>query len=107
MSDFKSNEYAHLIGGAQFEISEENPMLGLRGASRYYSEHYKDGFALECQAIRKAREEIGFTNLIVMVPFCRTPQEADRVLVGDGGTWSAARGGRAAGLCDVRDSRRM
>jgi pyruvate,water dikinase len=80
LSDFKSNEYAHLIGGAQFEIAEENPMLGLRGASRYYSEHYKDGFALECRAIRKAREEIGFRNLIVMVPFCRTPQEADRVL---------------------------
>jgi len=80
LSDFKSNEYAHLIGGAQFEIAEENPMLGLRGASRYYSDHYKDGFALECQAIRKAREEIGFSNLIVMVPFCRTPQEADRVL---------------------------
>lgn len=80
LSDFKSNEYAHLIGGAQFEISEANPMLGLRGASRYYSDHYKDGFALECQAIRKAREDIGFSNLIVMVPFCRTPQEADRVL---------------------------
>jgi pyruvate, water dikinase len=80
LSDFKSNEYAHLIGGAQFEIFEENPMLGLRGASRYYSTHYKDGFALECQAIRKAREDIGFSNIIVMVPFCRTPQEADRVL---------------------------
>jgi pyruvate,water dikinase len=80
LSDFKSNEYAHLIGGARFEIAEENPMLGLRGASRYYSDHYKEGFALECQAIRKAREEIGFGNLIVMVPFCRTPQEADRVL---------------------------
>jgi len=80
LSDFKSNEYAHLIGGAQFEIAEENPMLGLRGASRYYSDHYKDGFALECQAILKAREDIGFDNLIVMVPFCRTPQEADRVL---------------------------
>jgi pyruvate,water dikinase len=69
-----------LIGGARFEIAEENPMLGLRGASRYYSDHYKEGFALECQAIRKAREEIGFGNLIVMVPFCRTPREADRVL---------------------------
>ncbi|MGO9947774.1 MAG: phosphoenolpyruvate synthase [Steroidobacteraceae bacterium] len=80
LSDFKSNEYAHLIGGTQFEIFEENPMLGLRGASRYYSAHYKDGFALECQALRKAREEIGFSNIIVMVPFCRTPQEADRVL---------------------------
>lgn len=80
LSDFKSNEYAHLIGGDQFELSEENPMLGLRGASRYYSAHYKDGFALECRAIRKARDELGFTNLIVMVPFCRTPREADRVL---------------------------
>ncbi len=80
LSDFKSNEYAHLIGGGQFEITEENPMLGLRGASRYYSAHYMDGFALECRAIRMAREEIGFSNLIVMVPFCRTPEEADRVL---------------------------
>jgi len=80
LSDFKSNEYAHLIGGAQFEISEENPMLGLRGASRYYNDRYKDGFALECRALRMVRNEIGFDNLIVMVPFCRTPQEADRVL---------------------------
>jgi pyruvate,water dikinase len=80
LSDFKSNEYAHLIGGAQFEISEQNPMLGLRGASRYYSDHYKDGFALECRAIRKVREDLGFSDVIVMVPFCRTPREADRVL---------------------------
>jgi len=80
LSDFKSNEYAHLIGGAQFELSEENPMLGLRGACRYYSERYKGGFALECRALRMVRDEIGFDNLIVMVPFCRTPQEADRVL---------------------------
>jgi len=80
LSDFKSNEYAHLIGGAQFELSEENPMLGLRGASRYYSERYKDGFVLECRALCKAREELGFANLIVMVPFCRTLREADQVL---------------------------
>ncbi len=80
LSDFKTNEYAHLIGGAQFEPAEENPMLGLRGASRYYSERYREGFALECRALRKVREEIGFSNVIVMVPFCRTPQEADRVL---------------------------
>ena len=80
LSDFKSNEYAHLIGGAEFEPHEENPMLGLRGASRYYSERYRDGFALECRAIRKAREEIGLDNIIVMVPFCRTPAEADKVL---------------------------
>jgi pyruvate,water dikinase len=80
LSDFKSNEYAHLIGGAEFEPQEENPMLGLRGASRYYSERYRDGFALECQAIRKVRDEIGLDNVIVMVPFCRTPDEADKVL---------------------------
>jgi pyruvate,water dikinase len=80
LSDFKSNEYAHLIGGAAFEPKEENPMLGLRGASRYYSDRYREGFALECRAIRKVREEIGLDNVIVMVPFCRTPKEADRVL---------------------------
>src|SRR5919106_1695113 len=80
LSDFKSNEYAHLIGGAAFEAKEEDPMLGLRGASRYYSDRYREGFALECRAIRKVREEIGLDNVIVMVPFCRTPKEADRVL---------------------------
>jgi len=80
MSDFKTNEYANLIGGAAFEPAEENPMLGLRGASRYYNERYRDGFALECQAMRKAREEIGLDNIILMIPFCRTPAEADRVL---------------------------
>ena len=80
LSDFKTNEYAHLIGGAEFEPAEENPMLGLRGASRYYSDRYRDGFALECRAIRRVREEIGLTNVVVMVPFCRTPAEADRVL---------------------------
>jgi pyruvate,water dikinase len=80
LSDFKSNEYAHLIGGAAFEPKEENPMLGLRGASRYYSDRYREGFALECRALKKVREEIGLDNVIVMVPFCRTPKEADRVL---------------------------
>lgn len=103
LSDFKSNEYAHLIGGAQFEISEENPMLGLRGASRYYSAHYKDGFALECQAIRKARDEIGFSNLIVMVPFCRTPQEADRVLsvMADHGLRRGQNGLQVYVMCEI------
>ena len=103
LSDFKSNEYAHLIGGAQFEISEENPMLGLRGASRYYSDHYKDGFALECQAIRKARDEIGFSNLIVMVPFCRTPQEADRVLsvMADHGLRRGQNGLQVYVMCEI------
>lgn len=80
LSDFKTNEYAHLVGGAGFEPKEENPMLGWRGASRYYDEHYRDGFALECRALVKARAEIGFSNILVMVPFCRTPEEADRVL---------------------------
>ena len=80
LSDFKTNEYAHLLGGAAFEPEEENPMLGWRGASRYYDERYRDGFALECRALKKVRVTIGLTNVIVMVPFCRTPEEADRVL---------------------------
>jgi pyruvate,water dikinase len=80
MSDFKTNEYANLIGGAEFEPKEDNPMLGFRGASRYYSPEYRDGFALECRAVRRLREEMGFTNVLVMIPFCRTPDEADRVL---------------------------
>jgi pyruvate, water dikinase len=69
-----------LIGGAEFEPREENPMLGFRGASRYYSPQYRDGFALECRALRRLREEMGFTNVVVMIPFCRSPDEADRVL---------------------------
>jgi pyruvate,water dikinase len=80
MSDFKSNEYAELIGGTDFEPAEENPMLGFRGASRYYHDDYREGFSLECQAINYAREIMGFENIIVMIPFCRTPEEADMVL---------------------------
>lgn len=80
LSDFKTNEYAHLIGGSVFEPEEENPMLGFRGASRYYDDRYREGFALECRALKRVRETLGFTNVIVMVPFCRTPEEADRVL---------------------------
>ncbi|MBP1137974.1 pyruvate,water dikinase [Arthrobacter sp. PvP023] len=80
LSDFKTNEYAHLIGGSSFEQPEENPMLGFRGASRYYDERYREGFALECAALKRVRETIGFGNVIVMIPFCRTPGEADRVL---------------------------
>jgi pyruvate,water dikinase len=79
-SDFKSNEYAHLIGGAAFEPKEENPMLGFRGASRYYSPRYREGFALECRALKRLRDEMGFANVVVMIPFCRSPTEADRVL---------------------------
>lgn len=80
LSDFKTNEYAALLGGAAFEPGEENPMLGFRGASRYYHERYRDGFALECRALKRVRETMGFANLIVMVPFCRTPEEARRVI---------------------------
>jgi pyruvate,water dikinase len=80
MSDFKTNEYANLIGGAAFEPKEENPMLGFRGASRYYSPRYQAGFGLECRAIRRLREDMGLKNVIVMIPFCRSTKEADRVL---------------------------
>jgi pyruvate,water dikinase len=80
MSDFKTNEYANLIGGAAFEPKEENPMLGFRGASRYYNDLYKDGFALECAAIIMVREEMGLDNVKVMIPFCRTVDEAKKVI---------------------------
>ncbi|MEX5729730.1 pyruvate,water dikinase [Rhodovulum iodosum] len=80
MSDFKTNEYADLLGGRAFEPTEENPMIGFRGASRYYSEAYRPGFALECQAMKRLREGMGFDNVVMMIPFCRTPEEADRVL---------------------------
>ncbi|MBF8297958.1 MAG: phosphoenolpyruvate synthase, partial [candidate division NC10 bacterium] len=80
LSDFKSNEYANLIGGTEFEPREENPMLGFRGASRYYDDRYREGFALECRAMRKAREEMGLTNIKLMIPFVRTLDEGERVL---------------------------
>jgi pyruvate,water dikinase len=79
MSDFKTNEYANLLGGQPFEPEEGNPMIGFRGASRYYNEKYREGFALECRAIRRVREELGFSNVIIMIPFCRTLEEADKV----------------------------
>ena len=79
-SDFKTNEYSHLVGGSQFEPVEENPMLGFRGASRYYHPLYRKGFRLECLAIKKVRETMGLKNVKVMIPFCRTPDEATRVL---------------------------
>ena len=80
LSDFKTNEYANLIGGVYFEPKEDNPMIGFRGASRYYDERYRDGFALECQGLLRAREEMGLTNIKVMVPFCRTIKEGQLVL---------------------------
>lgn len=80
MSDFKTNEYADLVGGREFEPKEENPMIGFRGASRYYSPRYRDGFALECRALRHLRDVIGMKNIVAMIPFCRSIKEADRVL---------------------------
>ena len=80
LSDFKTNEYARLLGGAAFEPVEENPMLGFRGASRYAHPRYADGFALECEALRRVRADMGLTNLKVMVPFCRRVGEAEQVL---------------------------
>ncbi len=79
LSDFKTNEYANLIGGQAYEPSEENPMIGFRGASRYYNPRYQAGFALECRAMKKVREEMGLTNLKLMIPFCRTVEEGRRV----------------------------
>jgi len=81
MSDFKTNEYASLIGGSNYEPKEENPMIGFRGASRYYDERYKAGFELECEAVLRVRNEMGLTNIKVMVPFCRTLEEAKNVLL--------------------------
>jgi pyruvate,water dikinase len=80
LSDFKTNEYAGLLGGSAFEPKEENPMLGFRGASRYYDARYREGFALECRAMRKVREDMGLENVKLMVPFCRTVEEGRRVI---------------------------
>jgi pyruvate,water dikinase len=79
LSDFKTNEYANLVGGSAYEPHEENPMLGFRGASRYYHPRYQAGFALECRAVKKVRDEMGLTNLKLMIPFCRTVEEGRRV----------------------------
>lgn len=80
MSDFKTNEYANLIGGKEFEPEEENPMIGFRGASRYYNERYRDGFQLECEAMKRVRNEMGLTNVKLMIPFCRTVEEGKKVV---------------------------
>ena len=102
-SDFKSNEYADLVGGRQFEPVEANPMLGLRGASRYYNERYREGFALEVEAIRRVRDELGLDNVVVMIPFCRTPAEADRVLdvMRDAGLERGANGLQVYMMCEI------
>lgn len=103
LSDFKSNEYGHLIGGSFFERPEENPMLGFRGASRYYNEHYREAFALECRALKRVREGIGFSNVVVMVPFCRTVDEADRVLkaMSENGLVRGEHGLRIYMMCEI------
>src|SRR5690606_25955908 len=80
MSDFKSNEYANLIGGKLYEPSEENPMLGFRGASRYVSDNFRDCFELECRALKRVRDEMGLTNVKIMIPFVRTTKEAAEVV---------------------------
>jgi len=80
MSDFKSNEYKNLIGGIYFEEDEENPMIGFRGASRYYDERYREGFALECKAMKIVRNDMGLSNVKLMIPFCRTVEEGKRVV---------------------------
>ncbi|MEQ9462847.1 MAG: putative PEP-binding protein, partial [Haliea sp.] len=103
MSDFKSNEYRGLLGGEDFELEEENPMLGFRGASRYYHPLYREGFQLECQAIRRAREVMGFDNIIVMIPFCRTPGEADQVLatMAEAGLQRGSAGLKVYVMCEI------
>ncbi len=80
MSDFKTNEYSSLLGGIYFEMVENNPMIGFRGASRYFDDRYREGFALECRAMKKVRDEMGLRNLILMIPFCRTVEEAQKVI---------------------------
>lgn len=103
LSDFKTNEYANLIGGAAFEPIEANPMIGFRGASRYSDERYRAGFALECRALKRVREELGFDNVIPMVPFCRTIDEADRVLaaMSENGLTRGQRGLDVYMMCEV------
>ena len=103
LSDFKTNEYANLIGGSQFEPREENPMLGWRGASRYYSESYKEAFGLECKAMRKIREEMGLTNLEIMIPFPRTVKEAEKVIqtMAEFGLKQGEDGLKVIGMCEI------
>ena len=103
LSDFKSNEYAALIGGAPFEPKEANPMIGFRGASRYAHPAYAEGFALECEAIRRVRNDMGLTNLLVMVPFCRRVTEAKQVLaeMARNGLARGANGLRVYVMCEI------
>src|SRR5690625_7361858 len=79
-SDFKSNEYRALLGGEDFELEEANPMLGLRGASRYYHANYREAFELACQALKRAREQMGFDNILAIIPLCCNPSDEDNVI---------------------------
>ena len=102
-SDFKTNEYARLLGGVEFEPAEENPMLGFRGASRYYDERYAPGFALECAALLSVRRDMGLTNVKIMIPFCRTPDEAHRVIavMAQNGLKQGDQGLEIYGMCEL------
>ena len=103
LSDFKSDEYGNLIGGSRYEPAEANPMLGFRGASRYISEDFRDCFALECRALRRVREEMGLTNVEVMVPFVRTVEEARKVveLLAENGLERGVNGLRLIMMCEI------
>ncbi len=103
MSDFKSNEYAKLIGGAEYEPDEENPMLGFRGASRYYDDRYKAGFKLECQAMLRVREDMGLSNVKAMIPFVRTVEEGEKVikLMGEFGLAQGENGLEIYAMCEL------
>ena len=103
LSDFKSNEYANLIGGKLFEPDEENPMIGWRGASRYYSPDYKDAFGLECRAMKKIRDDMGLTNVEIMIPFPRTVEEAKKVIetMAEYGLRQGENGLKIIGMCEI------
>ena len=103
MSDFKSNEYANLIGGKLYEPEEENPMLGFRGASRYISDSFRDCFELECRAMKRVRDEMGLTNVEIMIPFVRTVGEAKQVveLLGENGLKRGENGLRLIMMCEL------
>jgi len=103
LSDFKSNEYAHLLGGTRYEPIEENPMIGFRGASRYRDATFRDAFDLECRAIRRVREEMGFTNVEVMIPFVRTLGEAEQVVavLAENGIERGREGLRLIMMCEI------
>jgi pyruvate,water dikinase len=103
LSDFKSNEYANLIGGDRYEPTEENPMLGFRGASRYVAESFRDCFALECRAMKKVREDMGLTNVEIMIPFVRTVEEGKAVidLLAQEGLKRGENGLRVIMMCEI------